>query len=110
VSAADPLDDLRARIEAAQAAAERLAAETAAIGEESEDGVPRAASVAGAEVHALAAAAHAVKALLPADLWEQLCDLVRGLLLLVRALIDRWIQALGPPPAAAPIARDIPIG
>jgi hypothetical protein len=35
---------------------------------------------------------------------------VRGLLLLVRALIDRWIQALGAPPAAAPIARDIPIG
>ena len=107
---ADPLDELRARIEAAQAATERLAQETTALREEAEDGVPRAAGVAGAELHALAAAAHAVRALLPADLWEQLCDLVRGLLMLVRAILDRWIEALGAQPPAAPIARDIPIG
>jgi hypothetical protein len=99
---ADPLDELRERVAAAQAAAERLAAETG--------DVPGAARVAGAELHALAAIAHAVRALLPADLWDQLCDLLRGLLRLVRAILDRWIDALAEPPAAAPVARDIPIG
>jgi hypothetical protein len=105
-SGADPLDELRERVAAAQAAAERLAEETAAVGED----VPRAAGLAGAEIQALAAMAHAVRALLPQDLWEQMCDLVRGLLMLVRAILDRWIAALQDTPATAPIARDIPIG
>jgi hypothetical protein len=105
----DPLEELRVRIAAAQAAAERLAEETRAVREEAEDGVPRAAGVAGAELHALAAVAHAVRALLPEDLWAQLCDLIRGLLVLVRALLDRWIEALRDAPPAAPVARDIPV-
>jgi hypothetical protein len=54
--------------------------------------------------------AHAMRAVLPQDLWEGLCDLVRGLLMLVRAIIDRWIAALGDDAPAAPVARDIPIG
>ncbi|MEA2179353.1 MAG: hypothetical protein QOG77_2650, partial [Solirubrobacteraceae bacterium] len=54
-SGADPLDELRERVAAAQAAAERLAEETAAVGED----VPRAAGLAGAEIQALAAMAHA---------------------------------------------------
>jgi len=102
---ADPLEELRERVAAAQAAAERLAEETAAGGE-----VPRSAGVARAELQALAAIAHAVRALLPEDLWEGLCDLLRGLLTLVRALLDRWIDALADSPPAAPAARDIPIG
>ena len=109
MSAADPLDELRARVAAAQAAAERLAEETAAAGEQIGD-VPRAAGVAGAELHALAAVARGVRALLPDDLWEALCDLVRGLLMLFRAILDRWIDALQGPPAAVPAVRDIPIG
>ena len=99
---ADPLEDLRTRIASAQAATERLAHETAAAREE-------AAGLAGAEMHALAAAARAARALLPDDLWEQLCDLIRGLLRLVRALLDRWIEALEQPAGAAPVVRDIPI-
>jgi hypothetical protein len=98
---ADPLDELRERVAAAQAAAERLAEE---VGD-----VPRAAAETGAEIHALAAVAHAVRALLPEDLWDGLVDLVRGLLILVRAVLDRWIEALAHPPAAAPLARDVPI-
>jgi hypothetical protein len=103
---ADPLEELRERVAAAQAAAERLAEETAAAGGE----VPRSAGVARAELQALAAIAHAVRTLLPEDLWEGLCDLLRGLLTLVRALLDRWIDALADSPPAAPAARDIPIG
>jgi hypothetical protein len=99
---ADPLEELRVRIEAAQEATERLARETAAAREE-------AASVAGTEIHALAAAAQAVRALLPQDLWNQLCDLVRGLLVLVRAILDRWIDALHEPSAPGPQVRDVPI-
>jgi hypothetical protein len=99
---ADPLEELRVRIEAAQEATERLARETAAAREE-------AAAVAGTEIHALAAAAQAVRALLPQDLWNQLCDLVRGLLMLVRAILDRWIDALREPSAPGPQVRDVPI-
>ena len=51
----------------------------------------------------------AVRALLPDELWEQLCDLIRGLLLLVRAILDRWIEALREPTAPAPAVRDVPI-
>ena len=102
---ADPLEELRARVAAAQAAAEGLAEETAAAREE----VPRSAAAAGAEIHALAAVAQAVRALLPEDLWEQVCDLIRGLLILVRALLDRWIVAFGASPQAGPVVRDIPI-
>jgi hypothetical protein len=99
---ADPFEDLRARIASAQAATERLAQETAATREE-------AAGIAGAEMHALAAAARAVRALLPDDLWDQLCDLIRGLLRLVRAILDRWIEALQAPSDPAPMVRDVPI-
>jgi hypothetical protein len=99
---ADPLEELRARIEAAQQATERLARETAAAREE-------AAAAAGTEIHALAAAAQAVRALLPQDLWDQLCELVRGLLVLVRAILDRMIDALQEPSAPAPQVRDVPI-
>lgn len=102
---ADPLDELRERVAAAQAAAEALAEETAAMREE----VPRSAAAAGAEIGALAAVAQALRALLPDDLWEQVCDLIRGLLMLVRALLDRWIEAFGVSPQTGPVARDIPI-
>jgi hypothetical protein len=105
MSAADPLDELRERVAAAQAAAEALAEETAAMRED----VPRSANAAGAEIGALAAVAQTVRALLPEDLWEQVCDLIRGLLILVRALLDRWIAALGGTAPAGPVARDIPI-
>jgi hypothetical protein len=106
----DPLEELRERVAAAQAAAERLAEETAAARDElGDDGVPRAAGVASGEIRALAAVAQAVRALLPEDLWEQLCDLVRGLLILVRALLDRWIDAFSGAPSSGPVVRDIPI-
>lgn len=106
MSSADPLDQLRERVAAAQAVAERLAEEAAAAGEE----VPHHAGDAAAELHALAAMAQAVKALLPDDLWEQLCDLVRGLLMLVRAILDRWIDRLASAAPPAPVVRDIPVG
>jgi hypothetical protein len=105
----DPLAELRARVAAAQAATERLAEEAAAVRESAGGDVPRAADEAGAEIQALAALAHAVRALLPTDLWEGLCDLLRGLLLLLRAVLDRWIDALGAASPSAPVAREIPI-
>ena len=101
----DPLEELRERVAAAQAAAEALAEETAAMRED----VPRSAHAAGSEIGALAAVAQAVRALLPEDLWEQVCDLIRGLLILVRAVLDRWIEAFGAPAPAGPVVRDIPI-
>jgi len=106
----DPLAELRDRVRATQEAAERLIA----------DGVPPRGwdvprSDAGAfaeEVQALASLLSALRELVPAELREQLTDLVRRLLLVARALID-WLVARIEREAdgvrTAPPAEDIPI-
>jgi hypothetical protein len=109
----DPLEALRARVEAAQAAAERLAEEAAAAREEADERAraepPRSAAEAAAEVQALAAVLHAARALLPEELWAQLCDLLRTLLVFVRAVLDWWIERLEGRPPAPPAVEDIPL-
>ena len=106
----DRLDDLRDRIRATQEAAERLISE----------GVPRQgwatpeeAEETTREVQALAALLQALRELVPPELQEQLREVVRQLLLLVRALVDFWVQRLeqsGPPAEAGPVPEDIPVG
>lgn len=111
----DPLDDLRAQVRATTEAAERL------IG----DGVPPRGWSTPApeetapfadELQALTSLVSALRELLPPDLREQLNDLLRQLLLVLRALIDWWVSRLDEPvPAGAAPAtagsrgQDIPI-
>ncbi|WP_205697286.1 hypothetical protein [Conexibacter sp. SYSU D00693] len=109
----DPLDQLRERVRATQAAAEKLIAE----------GVPPQGwatpedhAEATREVQALAALLQALRDLVPPDLQEQLREVIRQLLLLVRALVDWWVQRIedhaGPGPApgdAGPRLEDIPV-
>ena len=104
------LDDLRERIRATQEAAERLISE----------GVPRQgwasaeeAEETTREVQALAALLQALRELVPPELQEQLREVLRQLLLLVRALVDWWVERLEPGAAESagpePGLEDIPI-
>ncbi len=110
----DPLEELAARLQAAQAAAERLAAEAAAVRTAAGPAPPPATGDLAAELQALLGLLDAARALVPEELWARLVELTRALLLAVRTLLDGWIARLEPPGAAgapppAPAVQDIPV-
>ena len=121
----DALADLRARIEATREAAERLAGDATGARAEWERGeVPRSGWATPAdqqqstdELRSLAALLGSLGELMPPELVAQFRELMRQLLLLVRALIDWWVQRIdgalvGPAKAEAngdPYVEDIPI-
>jgi hypothetical protein len=126
-SAADPLADLRARIAETKAAAERLHARaedaraTEERGEVPPNGwaTPADRGARADEVHALAELVRALRDLVPAELQGQVTEVLRQLLLLVRAIIDWWVDRLEiesgtasqrPVPAPGARVEDIPIG
>ena len=91
----EALKALRERLEATQEAAQRLA-EDAANPKPPPSGwdVPPSAQRAGDELDALVALVSSLKDLLPPELRAQLADLVRQLLVFVRAALDWWIEQL----------------
>ena len=97
----DPLDALRERIRATQEAAEKLANEPRAAGDEE----------TAREAQALVALLQTLRDMVPAELWQQIRDLIRQLL--IRAIIDWWVDRIesGPsaPRGAAPVVEDIEI-
>jgi hypothetical protein len=110
----DPIDDLRARLRATQAAAEKLAGGIPPQGWASAAEEQRSATAA--EIQALVSVLHALHDVIPADLWEQVREIIRQLLLLLRALLDLVVERLGPdrvarrgPRRAGPDLQDIPI-
>ena len=113
----DPFDELRARIRSTADAAERLSFEAAAGGASTEDQGrrARAADDATQEAQALVALVQLLKDLLPDELRQQVMDLIRQVLLLVRAVIDWYLSRLEPghaaarPAPAAPVVQDIPL-
>ena len=121
----DSVDDLRAHIDAAHAAADRLVREAeqrarAAAGDvpdrgwdvPSEHKTEHGAAGAPLELSTVVALLGSVKDALPAELSAQLAEALRELLLAVRALIDWYLERLERPPRpAAPSGRveDIPI-
>jgi hypothetical protein len=115
----DPLDTLRDRIRSTQDAVERLADEAAHAAREAAAGpeppssegeagrardrpprsgyaVPGSGSAEQStrELQALVALIEVVRGLIPRELADQLTELVRELLLLVRALIDWYLDRL----------------
>jgi hypothetical protein len=110
-SGSDDLDELRARLRATQEAAERLAGRVPDQGWA--DASDRARSETASELQALVGVLHALRDLVPEDLWQQVREIVRQLLLLLRALLDVVVDRLGaggaPPRGAAPDLQDIPI-
>lgn len=98
----DPLEELRQRIQATQDAAERLAREasdareTHRAGGEPPEGWRTEADheARTGELHALVTLLDSLRGLIPAELQAQLTEVVRQVLLLVRALIDWLVERL----------------
>jgi len=106
----DPLAELRERLRAAEQAAERAAGE----GRVPPQGwaVPRPPGEDGGpdDLAALVALLHALRHLVPPELHAQLTDTTRQILVLVRALIDRWLELLERSDPARDTAGDRPAG
>ena len=98
----DPLDELRERIQATQEAAERLAAEAGRAQREAREGrvppagwqTPRDREERSEELQSLTAALESLRALVPPELQQQVTEIIRQLLLLIRAIIDWWVDRL----------------
>ena len=121
----DPLDALSERMRAAQETAERLvreaneAAEQAASERPANPGErppPRGYAAPGqepgrgfgADAQALVALLDLGRAILPPELRAQIIELLREILLLVRAIIDWYLERLDAP-RREPEVEDIPI-
>jgi hypothetical protein len=100
---ADPLSELRERVHAAQAAAERLAGEA----REHAGAIPH--RDARDELDALVALLRALRELVPPELQAQVSEVIRQVLLLLRAVIDYWVDRLDTPRGADVEVQDIPI-
>ena len=111
---ADPVDVLRERIRAATEAAERLARDVTGGDREPGRPPPRGYAVPGhdgpsARPDPLVALLELARASLPVELAEQLAELVKELLLALKALID-WALDRVEQRSAAPVeVQDIPI-
>jgi small-conductance mechanosensitive channel len=98
----EALQALRERLQATQEAAQKLA-EDASRPKPPPAGwdVPRSAERANDELDALIALAASVRDLLPPELREQLADIVKQILVFVRAVLDWWIDRIDREPPAA---------
>jgi hypothetical protein len=117
----DALDAVRAHLDDAHAAADRLVEEARRqaedAGEERAEGVPprgwAAPGVTGQEsdLQALLALLGTLREAVPAELSRQLAAALRELLLALRALIDWYLERLGEPGAdrARVEVEDIPL-
>lgn len=108
----EALDALRERLRATQEAAQKLAEEAAADPKVPPSGwdVPRRADEANAELEALVRMIAMLRDLVPPELRAQLAELVRQLLVFVRAVLDWWIERIEPGPRGdEPQVEDIPI-
>src|SRR5436305_5028010 len=108
----DPFEELRERIRSTADAAERLSFEAA-----SDQGDPRErarrADETTQEAQALVALVQLLRDLLPDELRQQVMDLIRQVLKLLRAVIDWYLARLEPSTAQraarATVVEDIPL-
>lgn len=113
----DPLQQLRDRIRATQDAAHRLADEAAQARSAKTPPAGWASPSDHADrtedVRALVTLLESFRELIPEDLADQFRELLRQLLLLLRALIDWWVERMEAPPRTAGAegraVQDIPI-
>jgi hypothetical protein len=110
----DPLAELRARLHETQEAAQRISGRVPPQGWASAED----RSATAEEIQALVSILHALRDVVPEDLWEQVRDVVRQLLLLLRAILDVVVDRLAADRPAAgdpgprgrgPHLQDIPI-
>jgi hypothetical protein len=121
----DPLDALSERLRSAQETAERLVQEAnEAAQRAAEEGgnepprrpPPRGYAVPGggdrssvADIQALAALIDLARTLVPPELREQIVELVREILLLVRAIVDWYLERIDQRRRKPVEVEDIPI-
>jgi hypothetical protein len=104
----DPLQELRERVRATTEAAERIMAEKAP--RRGWAPPPPGGGEATSEMQALVALLESLRGLLPPELRAQVTELVRQLLLVLRALIDWLVDRLERGPRGEqPEVEDIPI-
>jgi hypothetical protein len=118
----DPLAELRDRIQATQEAAQRLAEEAGRAQRAAGEGrvppagwqTPRERGERSEELQSLVAVLESLRGLVPPELQQQLTEVIRQILLLIRAIIDWWVDRLdaGGRQASRPAAdevQDIPV-
>jgi hypothetical protein len=109
VADADALDELRERVRATTEAAERLVREVPPQGW----ATPQQRAAAADEAQALITLLQALRDVVPPELWEQVRETIRQLLLLLRAVLDYAVERLEherPPRGAdGPDLQDIPV-
>ena len=113
----DPLARLRAQVDAAHEAAQRVAEQAAARtggpdlppGGFAAPGEQTGAGQDNPEVRALVALIELARDLVPADVQQQLVELIRELLMLARALIDLIVSRLERRRPAGAEVEDIPL-
>jgi hypothetical protein len=108
----EALDALRDRLRATQEAAQRLADEAAAGSRVPPAGwdVPGRAEEANDELEALVRMLGMLREVVPPELCAHLAELVRQLLVFVRAVLDWWIERTAEGPRGdEPPVEDIPI-
>ena len=108
----EALEALRERLRTTQVAAQRLAEEAAAGSTVPPAGwdVPGRAEEANAELEALVRIVAMLREVVPPELRAQLAELVRQLLVFVRAVLDWWIERVESGPRGdEPQVEDIPI-
>ena len=112
----DPLADLRDQLRATQEAAARLAGGR----EVPPQGWASRADGAGSgpgehdaglteELQQLVAVVASLRELVPPELQQQVSDVIRQVLLLLRAVIDYWVDRLDAPRPAEVEVQDIPV-
>jgi hypothetical protein len=106
---ADPLSDLRDRLRATQEAAARLTGEDGRVPPQGWAAPPRANGGADDDLAQLVALLGSLRELVPPELQQQVTDLIRQVLLLVRAILDHVIDRLEPGRGGEPEVEDIPI-
>lgn len=104
----DALDDLRERLRATREAAERLAEDPPRVPPQGW-ATPPPGGEPNDELAALVALVAALRDLVPPELQQQVTELIRQVLLLVRALVDHWIERLEGERGGEPEVEDIPI-
>jgi len=110
----DPLEALREQIRSTAAAADALASEATAAGAGGAGAPPPRTDDAARETQALVALVEMLRDLLPPELRRQVAELIRQVLMLIRAILDWWVQRLEPgrdtraAPTEPPV-EDIPL-
>jgi hypothetical protein len=99
----DPLHDLRTQVRATQEAAERLMGDAVPPRGWSAGGPAQDEAPFAEELRALSSLLATLRDVVPPELREQLNDLLRQVLLVLRALLDWWVAQLehGAPAAGA---------